>query len=97
MGQDCQGRGFSGHLQPPEGEIKFLVFIVELNCFLFQQLSPDLSTLSDSWNQQPQDPSFCSGKFSARSTSFGGVNNTRDENFSDFATVPSFQVRFGYL
>ena len=48
---------------------------------------PDIS-----WQQQ-QDPSFCSGKFSARSTSFGGDNNTRDENFSDFGTIPSFQVR----
>lgn len=43
---------------------------------------------------QGQDPSFCSGKFSARSTSFGShgfVNNTRDENFSDFSKIPSFQ------
>eukprot|EP00092_Neocalanus_flemingeri_P012290 GFUD01013248.1.p1 GENE.GFUD01013248.1~~GFUD01013248.1.p1 ORF type:complete len:464 (-),score=145.93 GFUD01013248.1:127-1518(-) len=58
---------------------------------LQKHLSPDLSTQSDSWHQDPQDPSFCSGKFSARSTSFGGVNNTRDENFSDFDKVPSFQ------
>jgi len=58
---------------------------------LQKQLSPDLSTLSDSWHQDPQDPSFCSGKFSARSTSFGGENNTRDENFSDFIQVSSFQ------
>ena len=44
---------------------------------------------------QGQDPSFCSGKFSARSTSFGShglSNNTRDENFSDFSKIPSFQV-----
>ena len=46
----------------------------------------------DDW-QAYQDPSFCSGKFSARSTSFGGLSNTRDENFSDFSKVPSFQVR----
>ena len=43
------------------------------------------------WNKT-YDPSFCSGKFSARSTSFGGEYNTRDENFSDFGTIPSFQV-----
>ena len=49
-----------------------------------------------------QDPSFCSGKFSARSTSFGGsvagstreaaMAATRDENFSDFSKPASFQV-----
>merc|ERR1719210_1162085 len=45
----------------------------------------------DEWHQEVPDPSFCSGKFSARSTSFGGMNNTREENFSDFSKIPSFQ------
>ena len=55
------------------------------------------SSCVDDWHPGGfQDPSFCSGKFSARSTSFGGLNqtsNTRDENFSDFSKVPSFQVK----
>jgi len=45
----------------------------------------------DEWHQDFPDPSFCSGKFSARSTSFGGMSNTRDENFSDYSKVPSIQ------
>ena len=61
-------------------------------------LSPGVpSSCVDDWHPGGfQDPSFCSGKFSARSTSFGGLSstsNTRDENFSDFSKIPSFQVR----
>lgn len=60
--------------------------------FKIQNLPPVEDVVEDEWHQDPPDPSFCSGKFSARSTSFGGMNNTRDENFSDFSKVPSFQV-----
>ena len=66
-----------------------------------QTLLPPADSASDEEWQHPEqeyiDPSFCSGKFSARSTSFGGMNNTRDENFSDFSKVPSFQVSNMYI
>jgi len=56
---------------------------------LFQE-AEDVSEVLES-----TDPSFCTGKISARSTSVGPgtgrLDGTRDENFSDFSKPASFQ------
>ena len=68
-------------------------YCLEIFIFVFTQSTTNPEQYcEDEWHQDFPDPSFCSGKFSARSTSFGGMSNTRDENFSDYSKVPSIQV-----